>query len=278
MRYTKKISFDAVYIGLAITSFVFVLPLFFLLATLYMGHIPTEVTTVFLNFWWVGLTLIVLLSICILFINLSDSMLAVLFGVASTMVWCTFFTSKGLLWFTTDILIIPALLATAGLYFALIECIESRDRKLKKSDQIIFRKKLIVGILLIIILLPLNHTFFTVTIEDSYTNKTDDVIELNFGIKNYRLTPITVSYRFHLDEPMSQGDVFAGNGTVTIGPFSSVIITHEAASLTEEYYEIDPHFLIMNIEITENGLMIARYSEQKSPYDWDYSTLPPTKK
>jgi hypothetical protein len=32
----------------------------------------------------------------------------------------------------------------------------------------------------------------------------------------------------------------------------------------------------MYITIIEDGDTILEYREQKSPYDWDYSTLPPT--
>ena len=121
----------------------------------------------------------------------------------------------------------------------------------------------------------------SIYIKDAYC---DDNGHFNFTIINGKSAVGTLAYKWHLDDPKAQqlrarqdetghftGDYYIGNGTVTIPGNSDRTIMIPLAA--------DPDYpqnnLVMDVELFEGNTSVCHYREQKSPYQWDYRTLPP---
>ena len=86
-----------------------------------------------------------------------------------------------------------------------------------------------------------------------------------------------LEFSWTLNDPEADGPVFEGEGNCTIGPKGqnpiSIIVDFNGT-----IGDYDSAFLVMYVDVFEDGENVVEYRRQKSPIDFDYSTLPPTKK
>lgn len=125
------------------------------------------------------------------------------------------------------------------------------------------------------------ETFFTnsVDITDAYCDNHGRFNWTNFyfTIVNNRSSDVNLTYKWELDDPKAgkpRSSDLTGSGSVTVRGMSNyhVIITN----LPPHNYP--PDGWVMNVELFEGNKSIYHYIEQKSTYNWDYSTLPPKPK
>ncbi len=136
-------------------------------------------------------------------------------------------------------------------------------------------KRLVVGIAVICVLAfvawYLLNPPVSIAIRDAYIDNQGQFV---FTLQNDGPSDIAVTYKWHLDDPKANRPVYSGDGSITI-PASSSVRVVEVFPPKSEY---DCRFLVMNVEVFKDNIKIALYREQKSPYDWDYSVLPPKPK
>lgn len=111
----------------------------------------------------------------------------------------------------------------------------------------------------------------SITIKDAYIDNQGQFV---FTLQNNGSSGIALTYKWHLDDPKTNKPVYSGEGSVTI-PAGSCVKVVETFSPKSGY---DCRFFVMNVEVFKDGVKIASYREQKSPYDWDYSVVPPVPK
>jgi len=92
-----------------------------------------------------------------------------------------------------------------------------------------------------------------------------------FTLQNNGSSDVTVTYKWHLVDPKANRPVYSGKRSTTI-PAGSGVRVVGTFSPKSRY---NCRFLVMEFK---DGIKIALYREQKSPYDWDYNILPPVPK
>lgn len=100
----------------------------------------------------------------------------------------------------------------------------------------------------------------------------------NFTIRSNVDDALAVDYWWSLNDPMCDVLLMEGAGAETLNASAQsrvVILLDYRAGNREDY---DARFYVMHVKVTHDGDTVARYDDQKSTYDWDYSTLPPTKR
>ena len=115
-------------------------------------------------------------------------------------------------------------------------------------------------------------TIPSIEVKDAYIDNEERFI---FKLQNKGDSEIEVSYRWHLDDPKANKPIYAGKGSVKIPAGDYVEVVENFTPPASGY---DCRFLIMNVDVFCNGMRIATYTKQKSPYDWNYSVLPPKQK
>jgi hypothetical protein len=120
----------------------------------------------------------------------------------------------------------------------------------------------------------INYEDSPIRIRDAYC---DNNGAFNFSLENLDDDKLDIEYRWTLNDPKADAPVYKGQGNTTLQKdevkhFSITIEDPEEAPM-----DYDSRFYIMHITIIKNEETIVKYREQKSPYDWDYSTLPPRK-
>lgn len=100
----------------------------------------------------------------------------------------------------------------------------------------------------------------------------------NFTLVNTYDESLEVVYHWTLDDPRADRPVIEGDGNATLRSNVGTRTTVDLpANFSKDY---DHRFYVMCIYVRWefDGLGLAvDHREQKSPYDWDYSTLPPTR-
>lgn len=104
----------------------------------------------------------------------------------------------------------------------------------------------------------------------------DNEGHFNFTLLNTHEESLDTLYHWALNDPEADMPVIEGDGNITL-PVSIAqrIMIDLSSNLTEGY---DHRFFVMHIWVmwAQDGQMFGvDYRGQKSPYDWDYSTLPP---
>ena len=147
---------------------------------------------------------------------------------------------------------------------------------------------LIVGILIFGLLvcgyIIINSEASKVTITDVYCDNNGSFV---FTVVNSQLTTIDLTYKWHLDNPKANlpevgqdtsgaytGYNYTGNGSVNVPGNSSIVVVVPIPP--DSWYSLNN--LIMDVELFKDNTSIYHYREQKSPYYWDYSSLPPKPK
>jgi hypothetical protein len=67
--------------------------------------------------------------------------------------------------------------------------------------------------------------------------------------------------------------IYEGQGTVLLPASGTAGIDIKI----EETREYSPEFYVMYVSVYRGGDLVGYYREQKSSYDWDYSTTPPVR-
>lgn len=132
-------------------------------------------------------------------------------------------------------------------------------------------KILIIGIIFISFLLIGWHTLFPVTISNAYL---DNEGHFYFTLMNNKYEAVDLIYKWHLDDPKGKIQKYSGAGRIKLDSKSSYDVM-ESFTPVNDY---DQRFYIMNIEVFKNESKVGDYTEQKSPYGWDYTILPPKNK
>jgi hypothetical protein len=106
----------------------------------------------------------------------------------------------------------------------------------------------------------------------------DNSGHFNFTIRSNVDEQLAVDYWWSLNDPMCDVLIMEGTGDATLNASaqSQVVILLEYRSGNRD--DFDARFYVMHIKVSREGRTVASYDDQKSTYDWDYSTLPPTKK
>ena len=106
-----------------------------------------------------------------------------------------------------------------------------------------------------------------------------------FTLKNLRAEDTELSYEWTLNDPMADNPgahegindpaarIYEGQGTVSLPAAESLEINIKI----DETREYDPEFYIMYVSVYRDGELVGYYRDQKSSYDWDYSTTPPVR-
>ena len=116
----------------------------------------------------------------------------------------------------------------------------------------------------------------------------EPLLDFKFTIKNLTNEAMDIRYFWTLNDPQADGPGYLANinapiarvyqgqirGTLPASGGSSP--THMTVNVkpTREY---DPRFYRMYISVYRGDAQIGYYAEQKSPFDWDYSILPPVR-
>lgn len=135
----------------------------------------------------------------------------------------------------------------------------------------LFYKIFILGIVIISFLLLTWYILFPVSVRDAYL---DNQGHFYFTLINNRYEALDLTYKWHLDDPKAGKPVYRGKGEIKL-PARSGFKVMETFIPINDY---DQRFFIMNIEVFKGNTTVGSYNEQKSPYDWDYSTPPPSYK
>ena len=98
--------------------------------------------------------------------------------------------------------------------------------------------------------------------------------DFRFTLKNLKNEDIAVNYLWTLNDPSADEPVYQGedNASLLAGEEKPIIISIEPDA------KYDPRFYIMYISVYRGDAQMGYYREQKSTYDWDYSTLPPVRR
>lgn len=99
----------------------------------------------------------------------------------------------------------------------------------------------------------------------------------NFTIRSNVEDALAVEYWWSLNDPMCDVLIMEGTGDATLNGSarSQVVILLEYRAGNRD--DFDARFYVMHVKVSHDGKTVARYDDQKSTYDWDYSRLPPTK-
>lgn len=90
---------------------------------------------------------------------------------------------------------------------------------------------------------------------------------------NNRNEAADLSYKWHLDDPKAKLPVYSGTGKIRLDGKTSYDVVEQFIPRND----YDQRFYIMNVEIFKDGSRVASYTKQKSPYDWNYTVLPPVR-
>jgi hypothetical protein len=142
---------------------------------------------------------------------------------------------------------------------------------------------LIFGLLIVILLIGIYIIFShlnQVYIKDAYC---DNNGHFNFTVVNAGPSDLNLIYKWHLDDPKANSprpihkpgqytqEYYTGSGDLSIPGNSNRTVVIPLID--------DPNYpmmnLVMDIELFDGNTSIYHYREQKSTYDWNYSTLPP---
>ncbi len=113
-----------------------------------------------------------------------------------------------------------------------------------------------------------------VRVRDAYC---DPAGFFNFTLASTSSSPMAVECEWSLNDPKSDSSVMGGEVGATLNA-SEVRLLSIPITVEPGNGSYDPRFYVMHVTVRQGGAVLARYSEQKSPYDWDYSTLPPKRK
>jgi len=91
----------------------------------------------------------------------------------------------------------------------------------------------------------------------------------NFTVRNNETGEGTFKYNWSLNDPSADSPMHNGTGKVTLGGLREKKIS---ISIPDEY---DCRYYVMHIRVYCGAEEVANFSGQKSPYDWNYSVLPP---
>ena len=105
----------------------------------------------------------------------------------------------------------------------------------------------------------------------------DKVGFFNFTLENRRDRTADVEYKWTLNDPKADEPVFEGEGNGTLGPLEYLMVSIPV-DFNGTLGDYDPAYLVMYVKVFEDGDKVFEYRRQKSPNDFDYSTLPPTPK
>jgi hypothetical protein len=138
------------------------------------------------------------------------------------------------------------------------------------------------------ILLIFIITIFISTITGCFENKESEekdkiVIEnaycdlkgnFKFTIVNLRSENISLEFYWSLNDPMGDYVIYKDEGVVNLRVNERKTLDFIIPFDLTNY---DPRYFIMHIELFHNDKKIIDYEEQKSPFTWDYSVIPPIK-
>ncbi len=125
-----------------------------------------------------------------------------------------------------------------------------------------------------------------VDIIDAYCLPVDkSKFRFNFSLQNLLNIDIEAKYYWTLNEPAidfqgfqhnvndPQARMFQGQGTLTLSGLQTKNIEIQL-SQDKEY---DARFYVMYVLVYNDDVQVGYYRGQKSTYDWDYSTTPPSR-
>ncbi len=160
------------------------------------------------------------------------------------------------------------------LLIALVSCFSWGRVPVAGKNDSMERKTLAVGIFTLILLAVLSagcSGWVGVAIKDAYCDFNGN---FEFTIQNPGDEEVFLDYRWTLNDPMADTPLHEGEGTVTLQGLEAKTLSFSVPSGLHGY---DPRFYVMHVYLYSDGKMIREYREQKSPYDWNYSVLPPVK-
>ena len=140
-----------------------------------------------------------------------------------------------------------------------------------------YRLRVVVPALLLATVLSsgcINGPVSPIRLVDAYC---DDNGHFNFTVTSTEDEVSTVEYRWTLNDPKADMPVFQGEGEASVKRDEPVHVSVELENLDGGGEDYDSRFFVMYITVLKDGKRVVEYREQKSPYDWDYSTLPPRK-
>lgn len=124
------------------------------------------------------------------------------------------------------------------------------------------------------------------TIKDAFCDNDSWASYFIFTIVNAQSSDANLTYTWHLDDPKAQQpkcgqDIsgaftdyyYIGHGSIIVPGNNSTIVV--VPITPDPWYPLNN--LVMDVELFNGNKSICHYREQKSPYGWDYSSLPPTK-
>ena len=125
-----------------------------------------------------------------------------------------------------------------------------------------------------------------VAIADAFCIDSGASFPFQFTLKNLVSQDIEVSYIWTLNDPKAD---FPGSQEGINNPSARIYQGQGVASLSASgskemkinigrVREYDPRFYVMYIYVYRDGELVGYYSGQKSPFDWDYGTIPPVPK
>jgi hypothetical protein len=94
-----------------------------------------------------------------------------------------------------------------------------------------------------------------------------------FTLENFDNEPIEIGYEWSLKDPDSRSQVFSDEGKIILEADEIRILTFKINNGT-----YDARYYIIRIYIDPERGDSEPYEVQKSPDEWNYSTLPPNKK
>lgn len=124
---------------------------------------------------------------------------------------------------------------------------------------------------LILLFVLISGCFQKVAIKDAYCDLNG---HFKFTIQNPEDEEISLDYKWTLNDPMADEPIHKGEGLVTLQGLEEKNIS---VSIPTGLHNYDARSYVMYIYLYLDGKQICKYREQKSPYDWDYSFLPPVK-
>ena len=143
-----------------------------------------------------------------------------------------------------------------------------------KRDGPMKNKKLLFGIILVVVVISaLFGTFSSeATIKDAYCDLDGN---FTFTIQNRTNNEILIDYKWTLNDPKADKPVYEGEGFTTLQSHEKKSFTFKIHKGLQDY--IDARYFVIYVYLYKDGKHICKYREQKSPFDWDYSVLPPVK-